>query len=71
MNEPNQAAAVPVPPLDTAAYVEQMSAFLGLPIPPELQAGVIDNLDLIWEIAQPVLEFPLADDLESAPTFEP
>ncbi|HEY9736395.1 MAG TPA: DUF4089 domain-containing protein [Trichocoleus sp.] len=58
-------------PFDSAAYVDQMSAFLRLPIPPELRDGVIENLERIWDIAQPVVEFPLPDDLEAAPIFEP
>lgn len=58
-------------PFDSAAYVDQMAAFLRLPIPPELRQGVIENLERIWDMAQPVVEFPLPDDLEAAPTFEP
>lgn len=56
---------------NTEAYVDQTAAFLRLPIPPELRDGVIENVERIWQIAQPVIEFPLPDDLEAAPTFEP
>lgn len=66
MTDPN-----PTLPFDPAAYVDQMSAFLRLPIPPELRDGVIENVERVWQIAQPVIEFPLPDDLEAAPIFEP
>ncbi|HEY9881310.1 MAG TPA: DUF4089 domain-containing protein [Leptolyngbyaceae cyanobacterium] len=66
MTEPHQAF-----PFDSEAYVDQMSAFIRLPIPAELRAGVIENVERIWKVAQPVIEFHLPDDLEAAPTFEP
>lgn len=58
-------------PFDPGDYVDTLSAVLDLPIPAELRPGVIDNIERIWVIAQPVLDFPLPDDLEVAPTFEP
>lgn len=53
------------------AYVDQMSAVLPLAVPPDIREGVITNFERIWEVAQPVLEFPLPEDLEAAPTFKP
>jgi Protein of unknown function (DUF4089) len=58
-------------PFDAAAYVDQMSAFLQLPIPPELRENVIENIQQIWQIAQPVMTMSLPDDLEAGPVFEP
>lgn len=52
-------------------YVPQTAQLLNLPIPPEQLASVVENFERIQAIAQPVLEFPLPDDLEAAPRFEP
>ncbi|MEA5450611.1 DUF4089 domain-containing protein [Leptolyngbya sp. CCNP1308] len=57
--------------VDYTAYVEAMSAALDLPIPDEIKAGVVANVEHIFAIAQPVLTFPLPDTVESAATFEP
>jgi len=54
-----------------AAYVEQMSALIDLPIPPECREGVIANVMRTKAIAQLVLDFPVPDDVEIAPTFDP
>jgi hypothetical protein len=59
------------PPLDVTAYVDLAAAAVNLPIPEETRPGVINNFERIWEIARPVVEFPLPDDLEAAPTFKP
>jgi hypothetical protein len=56
---------------DFTAYVEAMATALDLSIPDEIKPGVVANVEHIWAIAQPVLSFPLPDDLESAATFEP
>lgn len=53
------------------AYVTQSVKLLGLSIPPEQMASVIENFKGIQAIAQPVLDFPLPDTLEAAPTFDP
>ncbi|PSN15899.1 DUF4089 domain-containing protein [filamentous cyanobacterium CCT1] len=58
-------------PVDFAAYVEVMTAALELAIPDEIKPGVAANVEHIWDIAQPVLSFPLPDTVESAATFEP
>jgi hypothetical protein len=52
-------------------WVEQMAQILDLPLEPDYRAGVIGNFTRTAAIAQQVLEFPLPDDLEIAPTFEP
>lgn len=56
---------------DVATYIDVASAAVGLPIPDETRDGVIENFDRIWQVARPVVEFPLPDDLEAAPIFEP
>lgn len=58
-------------PDDLNRYVEQMALVLELPLAPKYQAGVVDNLRRIKEIAQFVNEFPLPEDVEAAPVFQP
>ncbi|MEM1253046.1 MAG: DUF4089 domain-containing protein [Cyanobacteria bacterium P01_H01_bin.21] len=60
-----------IQPLDIAVYVEQTAKLLGLSIPAEQMASVVENFERVQAIAQPVLEFPLPDELEAAPRFEP
>ncbi len=52
-------------------YVEQVSELLNLSIAPEYHPGVVKNLTTIAAIAQLVTEFPLPDEIEAAPVFEP
>jgi hypothetical protein len=59
------------PTFDPAAYVDQMSIALELPIAPDYRCGVIDNVVRIATIAQLVLEFPLSDDVVAASVFQP
>jgi hypothetical protein len=54
-----------------AEYVETISQLLNLPIDPEHRPGVIQNFERILAIAKLVTEFPLPEDLEAAPIFEP
>jgi hypothetical protein len=44
---------------------------MALPIPAELKSGVVANFEHICAIAQPVIEFPLPETVESAVTFVP
>lgn len=62
--------ATPIP-FDAASYVDLAAQAIALPIPPETRDGVIENFERIWQAARPVVEFPLPDTLEAAPTFEP
>lgn len=59
------------PILDPALFVDQMAALVALPLQPEHRPGVVDNFARIVAIAQLVNEFPLPDDVEIAPNFEP
>ncbi len=52
-------------------YVEQMAQMLQLPLAPEYLPGVVENFTRLAAIAQLVTEFPLPEDIEVAPVFEP
>ncbi|MBF2048746.1 MAG: DUF4089 domain-containing protein [Leptolyngbya sp. IPPAS B-1204] len=56
---------------ELAQLVDLMAQLLQLPIDPEHRPGVIANLGRTAEIAQLVMEFPLPDEIEAAPLFEP
>ncbi|MEL6326877.1 MAG: DUF4089 domain-containing protein [Cyanobacteria bacterium J06626_23] len=53
------------------AYVVQTLQLLSLTVPAEQLDGVVKSFEQVKAIAQPVLDFALPDDLESAPRFEP
>jgi len=57
--------------IEVKVYVEQMAKLLNLPIPEECEQGVIDNFLRMQAIAALVTEFPLPDDIETAPIFQP
>jgi hypothetical protein len=57
--------------INPAAYIEQMSEILDLPIDPEYRPGVVKNFASICAIATLVTDFPLPEDIEAAPVFEP
>lgn len=54
-----------------AELVDQMANFLDLLIDPAYRPGVIANLERTATIAQLVMQFPLPDSVEAAPTFQP
>lgn len=54
-----------------AEYVDTISQLVNLPINPEHRPGVVENFERIMAIAKLVTEFPLPEDLEAAPIFEP
>lgn len=55
----------------SAAYVDLAAALVGLPIPSEYHQSVVQNFDRIATVAQLFLNFPLPEDIEIAPIFEP
>ncbi|WP_066378708.1 MULTISPECIES: DUF4089 domain-containing protein [unclassified Anabaena] len=57
--------------LDVGVYVDQMALLLDLPIKDEYRGGVVANFERIKAIAQLVNSFPLPEDIETAPIFEP
>ncbi len=56
---------------DLSTFVDQTARLIGLPIPADYRQGVIDNFERIAAIAHLVTEFPLPEDTEIAPVFEP
>ncbi|MBW4443454.1 MAG: DUF4089 domain-containing protein [Plectolyngbya sp. WJT66-NPBG17] len=57
--------------MNTSEFVEVMSEVVGLPIPAEYRESVVTNVERIQTVAQSVLEFPLPEEIEAAPVFEP
>ncbi|MBD2013384.1 DUF4089 domain-containing protein [Microcoleus sp. FACHB-53] len=62
---------MPEESLNIADYVEQTAQLIDLPLAPEYRLSVVENFAKIAAIATLVVEFPLPEDLESAPVFEP
>ena len=54
-----------------ATYVDQMAVLIDLPIPPDCREEVVANVIRTKAIAQLFLDFPVPDDVEIAPTFDP
>ncbi len=62
----------PVPdPSEVLLYAERMAAVIGLPLDPAREAAVAQQLGVMLAAAALVLEFPLPDEIEAAPVFEP
>ncbi|MDX2097977.1 MAG: DUF4089 domain-containing protein [Leptolyngbyaceae cyanobacterium bins.59] len=59
------------PSPEVTAYVDQAAILMDLSLHPEHRPGVITNFERIQTIAALVNDFPLPDDLEPAPVFEP
>jgi hypothetical protein len=58
-------------PEQVEATVDAIAATVGMPIPPECRAGVLQNWTLMHGIAQAYLHLPLPADIEPANTFKP
>ncbi|MBG1262025.1 DUF4089 domain-containing protein [Nostoc commune] len=56
---------------DVGEYVDQMSLLLDLELRDEYRDGVVANFERISAIANLVNSFPIPDDIEVAPVFEP
>lgn len=56
---------------DDAALLAAMELFLGLGIAAEHRPGVLANLLAARRIAAPLLDWPLPDEAEAAPVFQP
>ncbi|MEH2412406.1 DUF4089 domain-containing protein [Nostoc sp.] len=52
-------------------YVDQMTLLLDLELRDEYRDGVVANFERIRAIANLINSFPLAEDIEVAPVFEP
>jgi hypothetical protein len=56
---------------DIEQYMDATAALVGLPIPAECRAGVLENLKRMQQVAQAFMSFPLPADVEPANTFKP
>jgi Protein of unknown function (DUF4089) len=56
---------------DVGEYVDLMALLLDLQLRDEYRDGVVANFERIMAIANLVNEFPLTEDIEAAPIFEP
>jgi hypothetical protein len=56
---------------DVGEYVDQMGLLLDLQIRDEYRDGVVANFERIRAIAQLINSFPISDEVEVAPVFEP
>lgn len=56
---------------DVSEYVKQMALLLDLQIRDEYCDGVVANFERIKAIANLVNSFPLPEEIEVAPIFEP
>jgi hypothetical protein len=58
-------------PESVGAYVDETAKLVGLPIAPEHRPGVMRFTEGLLASAALVMEFPLPEDVESAPVFRP
>jgi hypothetical protein len=58
-------------PSEVMAYAERTAAAIGLTLDPARKPAVAQQLSAMLAAAALVLEFPLPDDVEAAPVFEP
>jgi len=58
-------------PTDIEAYVDATAQLIGLPLDPAHRPGVVLNLGRIAQMAALVMEFPLPEETEPAPVYEP
>ncbi|MBD3880814.1 DUF4089 domain-containing protein [Phormidium tenue FACHB-886] len=59
------------PSIDAATLVDLMAQLLDLELDSAHRPGVITNLERTAAIAKLVMEFPLPDEIEVAPVFQP
>lgn len=57
--------------IDPGQYVDQTALLLNLQLRDEYRDSTIANFEKIQVIAKLVNEFPLPEDIEAAPKFEP
>ena len=58
-------------PFNSATYVAQAAAALGLPLAPEDKGDVIAAFAVLAKVAGPVMAFPLPEELIAAAVFVP
>lgn len=59
------------PRFNPETYVEPAAQLLALPLHPDYHPGIVQNFATLVAIADLVMEFPLPEEVEAAPTFEP
>lgn len=57
--------------IDIPQLVDLLAQVVQLPLDPEHRPGVIANFKRTMAIAQLVMEFPLPEEIEVAPVFDP
>jgi hypothetical protein len=57
--------------VDPTDYVHATASLIDLPLDPNSVPSIVTNFARIEAIAELVLEFPLPDNIEAAPIFEP
>jgi hypothetical protein len=58
-------------PFDPERLVDETAAAVGLSIPLDDRAAVVENFGRIATMAQLVMAFPVADDIDPATVFRP
>lgn len=53
------------------SYVDHAAPLVGLTLTPEQREGVIRNVATTFTVARLVMEFPLSDDVDAGPVFQP
>ena len=61
----------PQPSFDPEAYLAAAAPLLGLTLDPAWIAPILANLRVLASAGDLVSSFPLPDDIEAAPRFEP
>jgi hypothetical protein len=56
---------------DAEAYVDAAAKLIGLPLDPAHRPGVVLNLERIAQMAALVMEFPLPEETDPAPVYQP
>jgi hypothetical protein len=54
---------------DLDSYIAAGTALLGIPVRPEWQDAIRQNLGVSFALARVVLDFPLPDEADPAPVF--
>jgi hypothetical protein len=52
-------------------YVDAAAKLVGLPLDPAHRPGVVLNIERIAQMAALFMEFPLPDEIEPAPIYQP
>jgi hypothetical protein len=60
-----------MPEFDAESYVDAAATLVGLSLDPAHRPGVVLNIQRIAQMAALFTEFPLPDETEPAPVFQP